>query len=110
MIPQQISRQFPGGIRHRGAGYYANGRVKLLAEEPKRVRARVRGSEDYRVNINLIGAAWEFSCECPYAADVGVCKHMWAVLLAADERGLLPSSLHGVEATLARPPVAEWKR
>ena len=110
MIPQQISRQFPGGIRHRGASYFAEGRVELYAPEPLRVRARVRGSEDYRVNIDLMGAVWELRCECPYAADVGVCKHMWAVLLAADERGLLPSSMHGVEATLARPPVPEWKR
>src|SRR5688572_19440536 len=101
MIPQQISRQFPSGIRHRGADYFADGRVKLHAPEPLRVRARVRGSEDYRVNIDLMGAVWELRCECPYAADVGVCKHMWAVLLAADERGLLPASKDGVDGALA---------
>ncbi|MEX2284206.1 MAG: DEAD/DEAH box helicase [Gemmatimonadota bacterium] len=110
MIPQEIKRLFPAGVRHRGADYFAAGRVRLRAPEPSRVRARVHGTEDYRVKIDMMGAVWEFRCECPYAADVGVCKHMWAVLLAADELGLLRSRHDAVEAVPARPPVPEWKR
>lgn len=52
--------------------------------------ADVQGTESYGVHIapNGRGGA-SLLCTCPYAQDSATCKHIWAVLLEADRRGVL---------------------
>jgi uncharacterized Zn finger protein len=68
----------------RGEEYYEDGQVELLAVEPKRVVARVAGSEDYRTELKGSGKDIDGRCSCPAYTDWGFCKHMVAVGLAAN--------------------------
>ena len=54
------------------------------------VTAGVRGSEDYHVSMRVAEEGLVVSCTCPYFYDQGaVCKHLWAVALAASTKGWL---------------------
>jgi uncharacterized Zn finger protein len=73
-------------IVDRGLSYWENGNVLELEQiGDGEFEAIVSGSEDYQVNIKLIGdKVQDFNCDCPY--DMGpVCKHVVAVLYALKE-------------------------
>lgn len=114
MIPKHLERRFPPVLRQRGEAYFAKGRVSLLPSERARVvRAHVRGTERYDVTIETDARDkhWAFTCDCPFAEDNRVCKHMWAVLLEADEHGTLPGSNAAPDLAAPAPePVPTWKR
>ncbi|MDE0497779.1 MAG: SWIM zinc finger family protein [Acidimicrobiaceae bacterium] len=72
----------------RGARYMYDGRVQSVAEEDGRLRATVRGTMPYRVELWLDGDELLWRCTCPAAEDGSFCKHCTAValsLLYADE-------------------------
>ncbi|MGE0758026.1 MAG: SWIM zinc finger domain-containing protein, partial [Pirellulaceae bacterium] len=54
------------------------------------IQATVRGdSRDYAVEIRFDAASQgvlTVECDCPYHQDVGLCKHIWAVLVGADRQ------------------------
>lgn len=75
-------------VQQRGAGYV--NAIHGMLGGISGVTARVRGSEDYDLNLRLAEHGLVVSCTCPFFFDRGVvCKHLWAVALAADARGLL---------------------
>ena len=85
-------KRLAGGAFARGEAYHRDGRVEILAIEPRRVLAQVTGTEDYRVNLLGKGETIKGECACPAFDDYGFCKHMVAAALAANE------SDHGPEA------------
>ncbi len=89
MIPKWLSRTFEPPVRTRGDGYFASGKVRVARATPERVVAVVRGTTHYAVEIAVRGGALDLSCNCPYARDVGACKHLWAVLRQCDADGTL---------------------
>ena len=80
-------KRLAGGAFARGEAYHREGRVDLLAIEPRRVLARVSGTEDYRVNLLGAGETIKGECDCPAFDDYGFCKHMVATALAANATG-----------------------
>ena len=99
MIPAPLARWFPATIRARGEAYAASGHVRLIEAQATRVLARVTGSQRYDVEINSRSGALLLSCTCPYAADAGACKHLWAVLVRCDADGRLAPLLTTSGAT-----------
>ena len=87
-------KRLAGGAFGRGEAYHREGRVDILAIEPRRVLARVSGTEDYRVNLLGAGETIKGECDCPAFDDYGFCKHMVATALAANatSHGGEPSS------------------
>ncbi len=87
----------PPKIYSRGEEYYEEGAVFDLHEESEgEWVASVRGTEDYRVEIELKGGQIEsWYCDCPY--DGTICKHVVAVVLAIRENreGFLTSGRGG---------------
>ncbi len=76
---------FPPHIRQRGDRYFAEGRVSLTHVEPSLVMAVVKGTRPYGVSIEEIAPGeMALSCDCPYAESHGFCKHLYAVILAAN--------------------------
>lgn len=71
----------------RGVNYWKNGRVQELDVDGGRIRATVRGSNDYDVSIDVANDAIRTHCSCPYDY-AGDCKHIVAVLLAVDDRDI----------------------
>jgi len=87
-LSQILARDFGDTIRQRGAGYFHDGRVHIESSSASHVRATVSGSAAYRVVLARQGLRVRASCTCPYF-DADLCKHVWAVILAADARHLL---------------------
>ena len=86
-------RRLAGAAFARGEAYHREGRVEILAIEPRRVLARVTGTEDYRVNLLGKGETIKGECTCPAFDDYGFCKHMVATGLAANESDSGPESV-----------------
>jgi superfamily II DNA or RNA helicase len=104
---------FPPQIRQRGARYHEEGRVTLTHREPELIFAAVRGTRTYGVAIEWVGLGEvRMSCDCPYARDHGVCKHLYAVLLAADahSNGEVPAPAPPSPPLPPPPPPPEWRR
>jgi uncharacterized Zn finger protein len=68
----------------RGVDYFRSGRVEPEAGGESRLRATVRGSVPYTVELWVDGGRPEWSCTCPFAEDGSFCKHGVAVALLLD--------------------------
>jgi len=77
----------------RGVNYYEQDRVQELNIENGEITATVRGSQDYDVSIEVDDNAIRTACSCPYDY-AGDCKHIIAVLLAAEDRSSEPARAH----------------
>src|SRR4029453_12414948 len=78
--------------RVKGVDYFRSGGVFEIGGGEWSAHAIVRGTRDYRVELRPESGTDRFTalCECPYYVDRGeICKHIWAALLEADQRGLL---------------------
>lgn len=74
----------------RGVDYFNSNRVKNLSfdEDTLFIDAEVIGSQKYKVEIEFLpdGTICDYQCECPaYYEYDGICKHVVAVLKAAQE-------------------------
>ncbi len=84
----QLASKVPATIRDRGREYFRDGAVTVERVTRTQVDATVEGSEPYELTLDLEGNTVYASCSCPYAVDHGlVCKHIWATLLAVENRG-----------------------
>ncbi len=89
-LSTQLSSDFPGLIRSRGGDLFRDGLVKIQEGDDWNVRARVRDNVTCDVNIALEDDHQILvGCTCPYFNNSGACKHIWATILLADERGYL---------------------
>ena len=79
-------KHFEPHILNRGWDYYDDELVEIEHMDERFILASVEGTETYTVEIALDnGHVSEMTCDCPYAADGNNCKHMAAVLFAADD-------------------------
>src|SRR5688572_29509839 len=85
----RLQGSFYSGIRERGAIYARTGKVQILDETPDQLVAQVRGPSRYEVVLDWREGSLKVACTCPYFDKVGPCKHIWAVALESDRRGLL---------------------
>ncbi len=89
-LAEALARDVSERTRTRGNRYFLGGAVRAIEGSGSEVVATVRGSEWYRVRLSRDGDTFFASCQCPYFADrQDFCKHIWAVVLAADAEGLL---------------------
>ncbi len=99
-ISARLSGYFSARIRSRGADYYSRGSVHLDEVSDTAVEATVWGSSEYYVILELQKNTLFGSCDCPYSVDYGACRHLWATLLAADEKGFLSNLNPGIQLRL----------
>lgn len=77
---------FAPHILSRGEEYYESELVEIEAMDEQSIEATVEGTDTYSVEIVLKNnRVAQMDCDCPYAADGNNCKHMAAVLFAADD-------------------------
>ncbi len=89
---QELKSDFPRHTRQKGEEYYRRRAVEILDGEPGHIRARVQGTYPYDVHIGWDDDEYHYSCSCPHFVNHDEpCKHIWATLLAADARGILPA-------------------
>lgn len=95
-LTAKLASDFSKKTRQKGTAYYQMRRVEIMRGDHKQVDAIVSGSNDYAVALK-----WEpkektlhARCECAYFEGGQTCKHLWAVILAADAANhLLDTSL-----------------
>ena len=79
--------------RARGAQYLSSGAVVHFDPQQSMAYAVVRGADDYVVRIEIAGQDIRCTCTCPYFSDhFEPCKHLWAVALTCDDRGVLQTA------------------
>ena len=79
--------QFRQIILNRGFEYYLEGNVRDVTKEDFGYSATVEGTDIYNVEIHMDGKeVIGLECDCPYACDGHLCKHMAAVLFEIEER------------------------
>ena len=84
---RQWKNYFKPWILERGREYYHENCVSKLIHTEKEIQARVEGSEEYCVEIQLAkGMPVDMFCDCPYADGGENCKHMAAVLFAVEAK------------------------
>lgn len=112
---------FKNHILERGLNYYEMGFVYDLQSTEDGFEAKVEGTEDYHVEIEIQDdRVYDMTCDCPYANDGHYCKHMAAVLyeIENDESPVLSSkdpferlkeSRKELEDVIANIPVEDMK-
>ncbi|MBT2557609.1 hypothetical protein J7E24_07425 [Hymenobacter sp. ISL-91] len=65
----------------RGQQYFKRGYVGKISRENNTFKARVEGSERYKVRLTVDRTGATYRCNCPYDYD-GICKHAVALGLA----------------------------
>ncbi len=110
-LTQSMALDVPQRIQERGRELYRKGRVLLLQGTELGVDAKVVGTRLYSVAIDRVDGLQSYSCTCPfYEGGAGLCKHVWAVLMAAEKAGYLTAGLedplqaHRPGDTNGRPP------
>ncbi|MBD3162626.1 MAG: hypothetical protein GF346_09675, partial [Candidatus Eisenbacteria bacterium] len=89
----RCAADFAAQIRRRGIAYTSPGIVRLGRPELDGVSATVRSPSgaSYLVDVDWTEVVdlglLIVSCTCPYAARA-LCKHIWAVILMIDEKGI----------------------
>ena len=92
MLTKTLALLVSGRTRAKGFDYFRSGGVVDMSGGEWTAHAIVRGTRDYRVELLRESGTDRFtaSCECPFYSDRGeICKHIWASLLEAEQRGLL---------------------
>ena len=84
-----LSPQFDDTVRSRGISYFRSGAVRIRSGSDSQVEARVRGSRVYDVEINWDGRLLSLFCDCPHFEKGEPCKHLWATILASDDKNYL---------------------
>ena len=99
-------RIFDRIIIERGRKYYEDGNIiELNRPDAKRCNALVKGTELYRVNVELSssGEISSMSCTCPYARTA-YCKHEAAVLMALENDYLNTDTISDLKSSLENAP------
>lgn len=104
-LTSQFGHQVPEHIRDRGLVYRQQGRVRIIEGDAGAVTAVVIGTSPYPVELLNEHQGIATYCACPYFEGGLICKHIWATLLAAEERGLLASD---ITPPARRPPGPRW--
>src|SRR5690242_16960352 len=92
-ITAALAPRVSATIRDRGRSYFRDGAVTVDSVSAYQADATVEGSDTYRVALDLEGNTVYAACTCPYVADHGTtCKHIWATLLAIENRGFAAKS------------------
>jgi uncharacterized Zn finger protein len=69
----------------RGEAYAAHGQVQLLSMSEEAILAAAFGTRDYTVHLERPGPRVAGECTCPAYEDSGLCKHMVATALVANQ-------------------------
>ncbi|HVN81244.1 MAG TPA: hypothetical protein VMW38_19805, partial [Terriglobia bacterium] len=88
-LSARLASYFSAQVRSRGAVYYSRGSVHLDDVFDNGVEATVWGTTEYYVTFWFEKNTLYAGCDCPYSAEYGACKHLWATVLAAEKKGFL---------------------
>jgi len=86
----------------RGQDYADHGHIALLSVNDEGILAAAFGTDDYTVWLKPQGRRVSGHCSCPAFEDSGLCKHMVATALIANEADAVPDRIGEIADCLAR--------
>src|ERR1019366_6309691 len=108
-LASRLAFQFDQRVQARGFGLFNAGAVRVRDESAIHLLATVTGGRPYEVRVTYDEGRLLVSCECPYFADFGQCKHLWAAILEGDRRGALGDALHARYLKLEDESELDWE-
>ena len=78
--------------RERGEQIFDGGLVRITSGSATEASASVQGTQLYEVELAWEEGAVNGWCSCPDFEGTGVCKHVWATILACDDKGYLSTA------------------
>ncbi|MEM7165068.1 MAG: SNF2-related protein, partial [Planctomycetota bacterium] len=84
-LVERLQAQYSPLLQDRGAHYIQDGRVKLKRADVKGIEAEVSCTRSFHVTLDLTTPELTAHCDCSYFGGAGVCKHVWAVILASED-------------------------
>jgi len=94
-LAERSKQVFSATTRSKGDSYFHRGQVDIVSSGGVELEAHVAGSDSRPYEVVL---DWSdprggvvAACTCPHYDDGNFCKHLWATMRAADERGLTAS-------------------
>jgi superfamily II DNA or RNA helicase len=88
-LSKRLDPEFDPASQRKGQSLFLARAVRLNEGSHRHFHGEVQGTRYYEVKIDFDGRLVSLSCECPYFAGYGPCKHLWAGVLEAERRGLL---------------------
>jgi len=92
-LATRLAFQFDKRVQIKGSTLYSGRVVKVVDSDARHLFAEVKGSQPYDVRLTYDDGKLLVFCSCPYFADYGQCKHLWAAVIEADRRGALSDAL-----------------
>src|SRR6266850_1151213 len=91
-LTSTLRADFTKKVRDRGLNYYKKGAVRIQKGSEESVSAVVMGTRPYTTEIRLdLDGELLARCDCDYF-ETDFCKHLWALLLAAEAAGHLSAA------------------
>jgi superfamily II DNA or RNA helicase len=84
-----LGRYFNVNARQRGEEFVRTGRVRMLLGNADAIEAFMSGGKFYHMRAERDGNALLVTCNCPDYRGFHPCKHLWALLRTAEEKGYL---------------------
>ncbi len=113
---KRFQHLFHPSVQVRGKKYFLQKKVELALASDTDIDAYVDGTQEYDVSMtdsSGTGKRFKAYCDCPHFQGGNNCKHLWAAILAADEKlrmsGPLDADLEDVQPEAA-PQNGSWKK
>jgi superfamily II DNA or RNA helicase len=87
-----LQTSFRADIRFRGDAYLKADRVAITRVTSDELFGVVRDGVEYQTTLTRNDGELKMYCNCEQMQKTGVCKHLWATILAVDEEGCLSAT------------------
>lgn len=88
-LSTELSSDFSSMVRARGSDLFQKKGVKVLQADQWVFQAHVKDGQDYLISFERFEEEIHVVCNCEYYLEEGPCRHIWAGILQADEKGAL---------------------
>ena len=105
-LAELLQQRFRADIRHRGAAYVEAERVSLIRVTPENLYGLVLDGTEYQTHLRYQPEDIGLFCTCEQFVKSKVCRHLWATVLAADQKGFVNPALRPGRLTPFVPPAS----
>ncbi len=95
-LTELLENKFRADLRFRGETYVKAERVSLIRITPDQVFGIVQDSVEYETQLSRTDAQLKMYCTCEPFQKSGVCKHLWATIVAVQESGVVVGAVRPV--------------
>ena len=88
-LKTDMKRNFSTMTRLKGEALFRSGSIRISTGNVNRVEGKSVGASTYHVQLSSEKNELTGCCDCPEYDNAGVCKHIWGMMLKADEKGFL---------------------